>query len=326
MQKRRLPPKVHEKDGRYYYVDKNKWNKLSRVDEGTRELHRRLAVMTGQVPHTMGGIFSAFAESDAMAELAPPTRKQYTYFLFGILNHRFGHLLPSEINTGIVAQYLQKRKKEGDGPCGNRERSCLSSAFEFAMREGLASSNPCRGVRRNKERPSKVDLNSEALSAAIDKAPEKSLARIMQFGYLTGVRREDIMGMKVDALKSPKGIEFTESKTGKKVCIEWTDTLRGLMREILEDRHALMTRQNKGYDKKRMRILPQHDFLFVNQRGKPLTEWMMQSAMRRLDVDFTFRHLRPKAQTDGGDDRNVLGHTGRMREVYTRRRKLVPVR
>jgi hypothetical protein len=48
------------------------------------------------------------------------------------------------------------------------------------------------------------------------------------------------------------------------------------------------------------------------------------AGLRRLDVDWSFRKIRPKAQTDAGE-RNVLGHTGQMRERYTRKRKLVPV-
>jgi hypothetical protein len=48
------------------------------------------------------------------------------------------------------------------------------------------------------------------------------------------------------------------------------------------------------------------------------------TGLRRLDVDWSFRKIRPKAQTDAGE-RNVLGHTGQMRERYTRKRKLVPV-
>ena len=73
------------------------------------------------------------------------------------------------------------------------------------------------------------------------------------------------------------------------------------------------------------RVLPTHDRLFTNRFGKPLTERGIISNMHRLDAGLSFRKLRPKAQTDGGD-RNVTGHQGQMREVYTRARKLVPVR
>lgn len=57
---------------------------------------------------------------------------------------------------------------------------------------------------------------------------------------------------------------------------------------------------------------------------QPLTQWGIISNMRRLGVDWSFRDIRPKAQTDGGD-RNVLGHVGQMRGRYTRANKRLPV-
>jgi hypothetical protein len=268
-----IPPKVHIKDGRYYYVDRNKWMGLSRVEDGLRELHRRLAILTDQPPNTLAGIFAAYADS-AMRELKPATQKQYTYFLFGILTRVFGHVTPAEIDDSTIAQFLETRKQKGAAVSGNRERACLSSVFEYAMRQGWARRNPCRGVRRNKERGSTVYVESSALSTTIDRAPEH-FARAMQLAYLTGMRGVD----------RPYANKY-----------------------------------------KKPRVPQSHNRLLVNRLGNPLTERGIISNMQRLDPGFTFRHIRPKAQTDGGDDRNVLGHIGQMRERYTRRRKLVPVR
>lgn len=305
MPKKRLPPKVHEKDGRYYWVHKNKWTGLSRVSDGIRELHRRLAIVSDLPPNTLAGIFAAFCES-GMNELRPATQKQYTYYLFGILTEAFGHMMPSEIDDAIVAEYLERRRVAGAAVSGNRERACLSSVFEFAMRRGWARRNPCRGVRRNREKPSRTMIESKDLSKTMDKAPAH-FARVMQFAYLTGIRQVDAIALTVAAV-TPAGIQFTESKTGKRVQIEWTQTLRGLVREILAQRGDV-----------------DHDRLLTNRFGQPLSMWGIISNMRRLKVEWSFRDIRPKAQTDGGD-RNVLGHTGQMRERYTRRRKLVPVR
>ena len=144
----------------------------------------------------------------------------------------------------------------------------------------------------------------------------------MQFAYMTGMRMVDVIRLEVGAI-GPDGLSYTESKTGKQVRIEWTETLRVLVRQILEARHEVMTRPYANTSKQRQ--LPVHDRVFTNRFGKPLTERGIISNMHRLDPGFTFRAIRAKAQTDAGD-RNVLGHQGQMREVYTRRRKLVPVR
>lgn len=164
----------------------------------------------------MAAIFVKYAD-EGMEELKPITRENYEYFLFGILTHTFGHLLPQEILPFHIAQYREKRKKEKAAIAGNRECSTLSAVFEFAMRNGLAKSNPCRGSRRNREKPSRVEISTEMLAAGVAKAPPH-YARILEFGYLTGVRREDIILLKTGAIEA-NGIDFTESKTGKPVNI-----------------------------------------------------------------------------------------------------------
>lgn len=133
----------------------------------------------------------------------------------------------------------------------------------------------------------------------------------------------DVIAMPVSAV-TRNGIEYAESKTGKRVSIAWTPTLRALVRDITKVRDEAMTRPYANRYKK-PRPVPAHDHLLTNRFGEPLTTWGITSNMRRLGVEWSFRDIRPKAQTDAGD-RNVLGHTGQMRERYTRRRKLVPVR
>lgn len=325
--KRLRPPKCHVKDGRYYYVNQNKWTGLSRVEEGLRELYRRLSLLTGQPPGNLLAIFVQYAEGP-MLKLAPSTQKQYSYFFFGtakvegILNFTFGHLMPDEVEPTLVAQFLEKCQDSGGPAAGNRAKAALSSVFEFAMRKGWAKVNPCRGVRRNKERESRVRIERASLVDALDRAPDH-FARVMQFAYIAGVREIDIILMTVDAV-TPDGIRFVESKTKKPVLIEWTPTLRELMREIMGARHEAMNRPYANKYKK-PRVPVAHNLLFTNRFGKPLTMWGITSNMRRLDPGWSFRAIRPKAQTDGGD-RNVIGHVGQMRERYTRERKLVPVR
>jgi hypothetical protein len=192
------------------------------------------------------------------------------------------------------------------------------------MRHKWAKRNLCRGVRRNTERASKVRIKSSAeLSQKMDQAPGH-FAHVMQFAYLLDVREIDIIKLELPAI-TPDGIRYNESKTVKPAWHPWTPMLRELVREILEARHERMTRQYVNKYRK-PRALPVHNRLFTNRFGKPLTMWGITSNMRRLETDgWTFRSLRPKAQNDGGD-KNVIGHTGQMREVYTKERKLVPVR
>jgi len=280
-------------------------------------------------PGNLLSIFVKYAEppKGPMIKLAPSTQKQYSYFFFGteraqgMLGRIFGHKMPDEVQATDIAQFLQQCEDTGGPATGNRAKAALSSVYEFAMRKGWAKRNPCRDVRRNKETASKVRIKSSVeLSAKMDQAPDH-FAPVMQFAYLTGVREIDIIKMTVAAV-TPDGIRYIESKTGKPAWHPWTPTLRELVREILEARQARMSHRYVNKYRK-PRELPAHDRLFTNRFGKPLTMWGITSNMRRLETDgWSFRSLRPKAQNDGGD----LGHTGQMRETYTKERKLRTVR
>jgi integrase len=119
-----------------------------------------------------------------------------------------------------VAQYLHRREKEGSAVAGNRERACLSSACNYAMRNGWLDFNPCHGVRRNRETPSKVYVSHEALTDAIDRAPE-CVQDLLAVAYLTGIRQTDLRMMQPGHVAGNR-LRFIESKTGKHADYEIT--------------------------------------------------------------------------------------------------------
>ena len=86
----RLPPKVHEKNGRYYYVHQNKWIKLTRVDEGESRLYLALHEVTAEKPATLGQIMNLYI-AKGMGELRLSTRQRYLGSI-DRLKHHFGHM------------------------------------------------------------------------------------------------------------------------------------------------------------------------------------------------------------------------------------------
>lgn len=296
-----LPPGVTEKHGRYYVVRKNKWHPLTRKELGEVALLEAYYELTKADPHNMAGVLLAFVK-DGMGELKPPTQKDYRRIVVTRLIPFCGHMARNTLRPNHVAQYLETRKKEGSAVAGNRERACLSSACNFGMRQGWLEMNPCHGVRRNRETPSKVYVSNDALSGAIDRANE-CLQDLLAVAYLTGIRQTDLRLMKPEHVAAGR-LRFIESKTGKHADYEITPTLKRFIDRALS---------RSG------------EFLFTSPKGLPWSEWGLQSAMRRLKAGFQFRQLRPKAQTDA-PDRNVIGHRGQMREVYTRGEKRRPVK
>jgi hypothetical protein len=300
-----LPPGVRPKHGRYYVVRRNKWHALSRVSEGEVALLEAYYELTHDDPHNMAGVLLAFVKR-GMTKLRPPTQADYRRIVVTRLIPFCGHMPRNALKPSHVAQYLDAREVEGSPVAGNRERACLSSACNFAMRKGWLEFNPCHGVRRNTERPSKVYVSHEALTAAIDKAPE-CMQDLLAVAYLTGIRQTDLMLM-TRAMAAGGRIRFVESKTGKPAEYDITPTLKRFVDRAAGRAEALGVAQ-----------------LFTSPDGLPWSKWGLQSAMRRLKAGFQFRQLRPKAQTDA-PDRNVIGHTGQMRAVYTRADKRRPVK
>jgi integrase len=296
-----LPPGVTEKHGRYYIVRRNKWHKLTRIVEGEVALLEAYYELTHADPHNMAGVLLAFVKK-GMDKLRPPTQKDYRRIIVTRLIPFCGHLPRNAVKPTHVAQYLDQREMEGAAVAGNRERACLSSACNYGMRKGWLEFNPCHGVRRNKETPSKVYVSHEALTTAIDRANEH-LQDLLAVAYLTGIRQTDLQLMQPSAVQG-NSLRFIESKTGKPAEYEITPTLRRFINRALA---------RKG------------PALFVSPKGLPWSMWGLQSALRRLKMGFQFRQLRPKAQTDA-QDRNVIGHIGQMRMAYTRGEKRRPVK
>lgn len=296
-----LPPKTHIKHGRYYYVHANRWHPLTRVDEGQPALYARLQQYTGDNPGSLGQIMSLYI-ARAVPELRPASQPEYVRIIENRLLHHFGHMLPDELEPAHVAQYLELRKREGAPVGGNRERAVLGSVMSWAMRFGWVRSNPCHGVRRNREKPSTRYVTDEELRGVLDRAPAE-LADLLAVAYLTGLRQTDLRLLRKEAVSS-KGLSLSQSKDGKPVEIGWTPALRYFVERA--------TGRSDG---------PR---VFVGPRGRPWTVSGLQSAMRRLQPGFRFRELRPKASTDA--PHNILGHARGMLEVYTRRRVTKPVR
>jgi integrase len=296
-----LPPGVQPKHGRYFLIRRNKWLPLTRIDEGEVALLEAYYELTHADPHNMAGVLLAFVK-DGMSDLREPTRKDYRRIVVTRLIPFCGHMPRNSLKATHVAQYLERRKDEGAAVAGNRERACLSSACNFGMRRGWLDFNPCHGVRRNRERPSKAYVEHDALSRAIDKAPE-CVQDLLAVAYLTGIRQTDLRLMTPQNVVGGR-LQFTESKTGKPADYEITPTLRFFIERALA----------RG-----------GEMLFTSPKGLPWSEWGLQSAMRRLKAGFQFRQLRAKAQTDA-PDRNVIGHVGQMRAVYTRADKRRPVK
>ena len=296
-----LPPKVHARHGRYFYVHQNKWHPLTRINEGATALYTALQAFTSDRPATYGQLMMLYI-ARALPELRPATQPEYIRIINARLQHHFGHLILNTLEPTHVAQYLEMRKKEGAAVGGNRERAVLGSVISWGMRFGWCASNPCHGVKRNREAPSRRYVTDAELKGVIDRAPP-ALQDLLAVAFLTGLRQGDLRTL-TRANITAKGIELRQSKDGKLREIAWSPALKHFVDRALA--------RSKG------------EFVFVGTSGRPYTMDGLQLAMKRLKAGFRFRDLRPKAASDA--EHNVLGHDAQMLTRYVRAQRIKPVR
>ena len=296
-----LPPKVHARHGRYFYVHQNKWHPLTRINEGATALYTALQAFTSDRPATYGQLMMLYI-ARALPELRPATQPEYIRIINARLQHHFGHLILNTLEPTHVAQSLEMRKKEGAAVGGNRERAVLGSVISWGMRFGWCASNPCHGVKRNREAPSRRYVTDAELKGVIDRAPP-ALQDLLALAFLTGLRQGDLRTL-TRANITAKGIELRQSKDGKLREIAWSPALKHFVDRALA--------RSKG------------EFVFVGTSGRPYTMDGLQLAMKRLKAGFRFRDLRPKAASDA--EHNVLGHDAQMLTRYVRAQRIKPVR
>lgn len=318
----KIPRGVYARNGRYYRVHRNRWIALTRVDEGLRALYAALRdVPLEKRPETVGELLPIYLAS---SELEPVTRREYQRIVDSRLMHHFGRAPIGAVRPSQVAAYLEKRRKDGAGVMGNRERAVLSSAYEFALRQQWVESNPCLGVRRNKERRRQRYVEDAEFLAAFEVAPEP-LQDVLALALLTGSRQGDLRALKRSDL-TPEGIVIVEGKTlnttGKTRLVAWSDGLRFFVRRALE-RQAVIAA--KPADPRRHRQRREaSEFVLTNRFGDPWTVAALQTAFKRLKVDWHFHDIRAKSASDSKE--NILGHGAQMLGVYVRKQRVAALR
>lgn len=311
-----LPQRVYFNHGAYFYAPPVG----GRIHLG-RDFGLAMAKWAGIVARpgkmaTMGEVMDRY-----MLEVAPQkaaaTRRDNIREM-AKLRAVFGHMRPDEVTPPDIYAYMDAR---GAPVRANREKALLSHVFSFAIRWGVIKDNPCRNVKRNTEKPRDRYVEDWELEALKTIASD-FLRNYIDFKYLTGMRKGDILKLRLDAL-TDEGIAITQAKTGAKLIYLWDSELRAIV-----DRVKSMPRRIRGLH------------LFCTRSGQPYTasgfDSIWQRAMQKatdnekgvLKERFTEHDIRAKTATD--DPLNAqqrLGHKSRaMTDRYVRVRTIERVK
>lgn len=315
-----LPPHMRRKGNAYYYDHGPKdghryWQPL-----GTdfAEAKRRWGQIEAEQPvdGTVQGML-AYYRSHGLPNCALRTqqdRKAHIKRLEGV----FGRIHVDSLRPQDVARYL---RHHAHPVAANREIGTLSAAYSYAIDIGLAESNPCREVRRNREtKRDRYITDREFLTVRALARPVIAIS--MDLAYLTGMRMGDLLTLRWDHLED-EGIRVRQGKTGAKQYIEWTDDLRAVIEEFRELRktaratHVISTRTGQPYS--------------VSGFGTMFRRVMDKAQADAGIARFTFHDIRAKTGSDahdaGLDSQKLLGHaTEAQHQTYLRSRAPVRVK
>lgn len=221
------------------------------------------------------------------------------------LNNVFGQMDVDGIKPPLVIEYIDRRGKVS----GNREVALLRHIITKCVHWGWLDYNPIMRLqyRFPEGKRDRVVTNKEI--RFVMKQANARERYLIWLCYLTGLRREDAMSI-TDMNRRDGYIHVTESKTGKKVRIEETRSLK----RVLD------------------RLKPRY-FTQISSSGID-TAWQRLRQQLKPDYDlFQLKDLRAAhagvVEDAGGNATHQLGHSSSAvtQKHYIREgRKIVPIR
>ena len=153
-------PRVYIKGARYFYVQdleerhartgrpKQKWHKLSRIDEGDAALHRELAALLGQPPQREGNMPALLAEfrRDHLPALTPDVRTEYAR-MYDVIATAFAEFDAAQAEPGDVLRFLGQWQAKPN--TRGKYKARLSTFFAWCVINSHTGVkvNPCREIR-----------------------------------------------------------------------------------------------------------------------------------------------------------------------------------
>lgn len=239
-----LPERTYFKNGAFWYVHKD--NRWERLGTDLAEAKRRGSHYNakGEEYGTTAWFLDAFLTACLArvkaGQLSQRTKDDYTDNAIPLKDF-FGRMAPAGIEPKHVAQYLDIGAELGRPVRANREKACLSACFTWLIRTGQGGiiSNPCIGIKRNKETKRDRYVEHWELEKVLKPAP-KAVRGLAMLIYRTLQRPEDILSWTTRNIVKklePNGrhkriIRTTQGKTGTLVDIEISPEIDAILKEL----------------------------------------------------------------------------------------------
>ena len=305
---KKLPPRFHPKNGKYWHVSKGKkrnWTDLG--SDVTKALLAYKSLDGGQPAKE-----SVCDEIDAFLGTYPKGTTLTNYKSRAKrLKKVFGHLHPDAITSADIGKYLDNHPYPHSA---NEEIKLLRLVYKRAVRHGKAKYNPCIGVDMLKL-PKRDKLITDSEWHIVYAAMPEWIQCMMDIAYITSLREGDLLALKDE---DADHVDVVQIKTGNKQRYQLT--------QVLEDALARA---------RAVKRVPS-EWLFPNDEGKRLTPNAFRQHWHRYKKDlpvsdFHFHDIRARSLTDadseeGMNPQHLAGHDDfRTTKGYIKTRKVVKV-
>lgn len=244
---------------------------------------------------TFAELWRLYQLSQAWKDLSQATRDDYEQCSIELLKI-IGKVAPGSIKPQHIARYL--RVERATAPVrANREVALWSNLFNVAIERGDIELNPCKQVRRNKERPRKKAPAPETLSTFLKwawalKGQGPILAGMAEFASLAGNR-----GIEFRPLTWPQVSDTVtrliraKQRGGETEQVVEEVEMSAMLLDLMDRMRALAKNSRHGY-------------VFPNAKGNAYTAQAFKLGFARLkkkareagaltvELNFTFHDLR----------------------------------
>lgn len=234
-----LPTRWKHQHGAYYYRVpigmEAFWDgkKMFRLGKSLPEAYKTWADRLGSLEkaRTVGQLLDRYA-LEVVPTKAKTTQAGNQIFIKA-LREAFGNAPLEAIKPKHIYQYVDRRTKK---IAAHREIEILSHAYTKAVQWGYLDRHPFKGeVRLEGEKPRTRYVEDWELEEALALTPKRKSGSVpmiqayLRIKLLTGLRRGDLLKLTMAQLQED-GIHVTpgktESSSGKRIIIEWSDELR----------------------------------------------------------------------------------------------------
>lgn len=295
-----------------------KYIKLCPADAPLSEVWRRYEEITaiGKPKKTVAWMTQQYLASSQHAEKSIHTKKQYARCAGQIINTQtksgelLGNIEADRITPGVIRKYMDARAAP---VAANREKAFLSVCYQWCIERDLLSTNPCKEVRRNTEKPDARYITDAEYVAVYQIAPDY-IKCAMEFAFLCRMRLCEVMELRESDVKE-NGLHIRRRKGSRDNITTFTDRLNA----------AIALSRSLPYPN----VRPINPTLIRGVNGGKLTDEGFSTAWQRLMVKaqgidiarFKFHQLKAKGVSDTeGDKKAASGHkTDAMVQVYDRK-------